>query len=375
MLPLMAGALSARGIEVDVACTDDDGPGRSVPGTVSGQPVMRDGWRLFYFPKQTEFYKVSLPLMKWLGEHAGDYDVIHAHAVFSFSTIAAARAAAKHGVPCIVRPLGVLNRWGMEQRRRWVKHWSFVLLDRPLLRKAACIHYTSGREKEEAARLDLRTREAVIPLGIDTTPFDRAVGPDAFFGAHPSARDSRNILFMSRLDRKKGIELLLEAFARVRTMHSDLKLVLAGDGEDSYVTGLQRLAERLGVTGDLIWTGFLKGDDKLAAMAASVMFVLPSHSENFGIALLEAMAAGLPCIASDQVALAVDVAEEQALQVVPCESGALAEAICSLLKNPDASRDMGRRAAALVRRSYSLGAMGRSLEALYLECITKRPPP
>ena len=101
VLPVMARALADRGIEVDVACTDDDGPGRRLAGIPLEVAVQRNGFRVFYFPKQTDFYKVSLPLMTWLEEHVSEYDVVHVHAVFSFSTIAAGRAARRHGVPYI----------------------------------------------------------------------------------------------------------------------------------------------------------------------------------------------------------------------------------------------------------------------------------
>ena len=142
-LPAMARALSMQGVEVDVVTTDDDGPGKCLAGVALGQAVIREGFRVFYFPKQTEFYKVSLPLRRWLRAHVREYDVVHVHTVFSFATLAAGRAAARARVPFIVRPLGVLNRWGMVNRRRWLKSLSFRMLDKPVLDKAAALHFTS----------------------------------------------------------------------------------------------------------------------------------------------------------------------------------------------------------------------------------------
>ena len=102
------------------------------------------------------------------------------------------------------------------------------------------------------------------------------------------------MLFLSRLDTKKGLDLLLQAFARVRGAGQNPALVVAGTGDAAFEAGLRREAARLGIDGDLHWAGFLSGADKLAALADADLFVLPSYSENFGISVVEAMAAGLP---------------------------------------------------------------------------------
>jgi glycosyltransferase involved in cell wall biosynthesis len=232
--------------------------------------------------KQTEFYKVSLPLRRWLREHVADYDVVHVHAVFSFASSAACAAARAAGVPFIVRPLGVLNSWGMQNRRRWVKSLSFRWLDKPLLDAAAAIHFTSQAEADEAAELSIRARPAVIP----------------------AASSGRNFLFLSRIDPKKGLELLLDAFATSRAGRQGWQLVVAGAGDKPYEDALKERARASGISDRVLWTGFLEGDQRLAALAACQVFVLPSSSENFGVALLEAMAVGLPCISTEGVALA-----------------------------------------------------------------------
>src|SRR5881394_2386304 len=147
-LPAIADALMRKGAEVTIATTDDDGPGKhlSVP---LGIPVMlASGARCFYFRKTTEFYKVSRSMLRWLRGHVHEFDVLHIHALFSFCSIAAARIASRQHVPYVVRPLGVLNRWGMENRRPALKQLSLRFLDLPALRRAASIHFTSGRERE-----------------------------------------------------------------------------------------------------------------------------------------------------------------------------------------------------------------------------------
>lgn len=367
VLPVMAAALAKRGVQVDVVTTDDDGRGRKVPGGVTGAWQEREGWRLRMFPKQTEFYKVSLPLRRWLRAHVSEYDVVHVHAVFSFASSAACAAARAAGVPFIVRPLGVLNAWGMRNRRRWIKAQSFRWLDKPLLDAAAAIHYTSQAEADEAAALAIRARPVVIPLGTDLRGFDVLPSPSLFHAAHPQAADDRNVLFLSRLDPKKGLELLLDAFAMSSARRKGWRLVVAGAGEASYEASLKTRAEALGIQGRLLWTGFLEGAQKLSALAACQMFVLPSSSENFGIALLEAMASGLPCVSTEGVALAKDAAASGAVLLAERTAPELASVMDRLAESAQLRQSLGCRAADLARNAYSAEAMAAALENLYLQ--------
>lgn len=362
----MARALAYRQIEVDVVTTDDDGTGRRLPNVEHGVPAQRDGFRVFYFPKQTEFYKVSLPMLLWLMRHVHEYDLVHVHAVFSFSTLAAGWSSSLRGVPFIVRPLGVLNSWGMNNRRRWIKAWSFRLLDKPLLNRASAMHYTSIHERDDAARLHLKAAPEVVPLGLDLLPFDRLPNAALFLDQHPDIAGRPVVLFLSRLDRKKNVELLLESFAQIS---EPVCLVIAGSGEVDYVSSLKARAKRLGVTDRVIWVGHLSGQTKLAALAATTVYVLPSESENFGIALLEAMASGLPCISTPGVALAAESAS--AVVLTPTESHALTAAMSRLLGDPTERQRLGAAAKQCAQEHYSLTTMGRNLMNLYQSVLSK----
>ena len=126
----------------------------------------------------------------------------------------------------------------------------------------------------------------------------------------------------------------------------------------------------MGISNCITWAGFIQGEMRLAAYVAAEMFVLPSHSENFGIALLEAMAAGLPCISTDQVALAVDAAQEQAVQLSARDPMAIKEAIHSLLMSMTQRQGLSAAARRIARRDYSLPAMGASLNQLYNDVVS-----
>lgn len=366
-LPAMARSLIPYGLKITTVTTDDDGQGRHLSGITCGVETAQEEWSAIYFPKQTEFYKSSLPLRRWLRAHVGEFDVVHIHAVFSFASLVAGRAAAACGVPYIVRPLGVLNRWGMENRRRLIKALSFRFLDLPMLRQAAAMHYTSRLEMTEAARFELKNRQRVIPIGIDLTPFDALPPRSVFSEKFPETASTRNLLFLSRIDVKKGLDLLIIAFAKVAARYPETRLVICGDGDVGLIGQLRTLSGTLGIADRITWAGHVAGSLRLAALAASEIFVLPSHSENFGIALLEAMAAGLPCLSTDQVALADDASREHAVSLTARDADAMASALETLLDSEETRQRLARVGQSLARRDYSLSAMGASLHQLYQE--------
>ena len=370
-LPVMAQGLIEAGVEVDVVTTDDDGPGQRLTAMPLGEWAPRDGWRVMHFAKQTEFYKVSWPLWSWLLRHARDYDLIHVHAVFSFSTLAAGWAARLAGVPFVVRPLGTLNAWGMKNRRRWVKSLSFRLLDKPVLDRAAAVHFTSEQEAEEAFSLKLRARAALSPLGMDLVPFTQLPPAADFAKLWPETQGRTLILYLSRLDPIKKLDHLIAATSRIRSQHPDALLVIAGAGEKELERALRQQVQDLGMTDSVLWTGMLDHTAKLAAFSAATLFVLPSLSENFGIALLEAMAAGLPCIASSGVALAHQV--PGAVMMVPPNVDALAEAIHDLLIDLDRRQSLAKEARRRAFADFSAEARGLAVRQLYEDILAGAP--
>jgi glycosyltransferase involved in cell wall biosynthesis len=365
MVRTMARGLAQAGLEVHVAATDDNGHGRlRVP---LGVPVVEGGVTYRYFRRQTRFYTSSWPLSRWLARHVHDYDLIHIHALFSFASVAAAYWAARAGVPYVVRPLGTLNRWGMEQRRPWLKRLSLALIERRILRGAALIHYVSEQERAEATRLGVRGRATVVPLGVDLAPFDALPARGSVRERNPAWAGRIVALFLSRLDRKKGLDLLLAALAQARARKADVALAVAGNGDAAFEGAIRGDAVHLGIEGDIRWTGFLNEQEKLAALADADLFVLPSYSENFGVAAVEAMAAGLPVVVSDQVGIHREVAEARAGLVVPCHPEALADAMLALASNPALRAELGARGRRLARDRFSLGAMTDGLVAMYTE--------
>ena len=366
----MASGLSKAGVKVDVATTDDDGVGGHLDVPLN-RAIDQNGATFYYFRRHSRFYKASWSLTGWLSENIHRYDLVHIHALFSYSSCAAAHLAIRKGVPYIIRPLGVLNRWGLENRRKLLKRFSFRLIEQRILRNASAIHYTSNQEKSEAELSGATTTPVVIPLGIDLSDFESLPGPERFYAQFPVASGRRIILFLSRLDRKKGLDLLLPAFAEIHGRHPESLLVIAGSGEESFVDRLHQMARQLAIDDNIVWAGFLSGQDKLAAFAAASFFALPSYSENFGLALVEALAAGLPCVVSDQIGIASDVEEFEAGLRVPCEAAALAAAFDRLIVEPRLCEQFSINARRLANNRFSPDAMTSALVSLYNRVLSR----
>jgi glycosyltransferase involved in cell wall biosynthesis len=351
----LARGLVARGVEVTVATTNAAGDGLlDVP---VDSPVIEDGVVYRYFARTVPgSWKFSWPLTRWLWTHAGSYDVVHVHALFSYATIPGCRAAAHAPVPYVLRPLGTLSEWSLGHRR-WKKRPYYALLERSHLDMAAAIHVTSDAEAEDLARLGYGERTRVIPLGVD-------VGHRPPVRARPEADQPLQLLFLSRLHPKKNIPLLLRALANSR---ASVELTIAGEGDARYRAELEAMAQALDLASRVRFVGHVDGDAKRRALADADCFILPSAHENFGIAVADALGAGLPVIVTPGVALAPQVAAAGAGLVADATDEALSAAMVWAANHPGALVEMGDRAWWLARRELSWATSCARLEALYAE--------
>jgi glycosyltransferase involved in cell wall biosynthesis len=246
----------------------------------------------------------------------------------------------------------------MTQRRPVLKRWSTALVERPLLQRADAVHFTSTAEASRAQDLGLRLRPAVIPLGVEMSELhsDRAYQKPREF----------NLLFLSRLDPKKNVESLLKATRLVMNDdESPFRLIVAGGGEKAYIAHLRSLADSLRISHRVTWLGHIEGMQKKATLEAADAFVLPSYSENFGLSVAEALAAGLPCIVSSQVALAPEIKTWGAGTVTETDPESIAYGIRRIIRRMTSTSDLSKAARKLACRNYSLDVMGERLDALY----------
>jgi len=172
-------------------------------------------------------------------------------------------------------------------------------------------------------------------------------------------------LFLSRIDAKKGLQLLISAFNNARNICPEALLVIAGDGPTELVNALRQHAARLGLTNAIIWVGFLQGNEKWEAIADADAFVLSSYSENFGVAVVEAMALGIPVIVSDQVGISSVIQSAGAGIVTRCHADDFGRALVNIAANPVLREEMGLSAERLAESEFSSRAISRKLIDLY----------
>jgi glycosyltransferase involved in cell wall biosynthesis len=177
------------------------------------------------------------------------------------------------------------------------------------------------------------------------------------------------VLFLSRLDLKKNVEGLLDAIPLLVHEAPGLRLLIAGDGAPDYVADLKARAEALGISQLITWAGHVEGDAKAAAFASADVFVSPSFSENFGIAAAEALAAGLPCVLGEGVAIAQEVVQARAGVAVTTDAHSIADGLRRIIADSDGRMRMSSNAARLAQERFSMQAMGEQLERLYTDIL------
>src|SRR5438132_5249120 len=354
----MVEALVALGVDLHVASTTANG--RSELRMPLDRPVVDGGVRYFYFPRQhPKSWTFSWPLTRWLAQHARSYDVLHVHALFSYPTLPACWAARRAGVPYVLSPHGMLDPWSL-RFRAWKKTPYLRVLERRNLLGAAAVHTVSRREQRAVEALGLPIRAVTISHGVSTPAIRDTEGRRRRGGA---TDDVVNVLFLSRLHPKKGVELLLEAVeALTEGLH--LRLIIAGDGDAAYVKRLQARAGSARLKNVVSFVGFVDGAEKERLLHQADLFVLPSYDENFGIAVAEALSVGVPVVVSEHVALADDLREADAGLVVPCDAQELARAIATLVGAPDLRRRMGEVGRQLAKAKFSWTETGRQLVGL-----------
>ena len=204
-----------------------------------------------------------------------------------------------------------------------------------------------------------------MPLGINFDEFAVLPEPGSFRRRYPEIGDKSIILFFGRVNFKKGLDILAKAFGAVARRREDVHLVIAGPDNEGWGDKARAWLGEEGLLARTTFTGMLLGPEKLAVLRDASLFVLPSYSENFGLAVIEAMAAGLPVIISDKVNIWREVHAGGAGRVIPCDAPALAEQILELLDNPDAARQMGQQGRSLVQERFQWPRIARRLAEAY----------
>jgi glycosyltransferase involved in cell wall biosynthesis len=311
-------------------------------------------------------YRYNRRLVPWLTEHAREYDAIVVDGIWQYHSFGAWRALRRAGIPYFVFTHGMLDPWFKRQYplkhfKKWL-YWPWA--DYRVLRDAQAVLFTTDEERLVARQSFwlYRAREQVIAYGTTDPPANAAELREHFLRANPQLRGGRVLLFLSRIHVKKGCELLIRAFANICATEPALRLVMAGPDSTGLVAELKRLARRLDIADRITWPGMLQGDMKWGAFYSAEAFVLPSHQENFGIAVAESLACGVPALISNKVNIWPEVLADGAGLVAPDTEEGTLRLLREWLSFSAAQRlGMAQNARASFERRFTVSAMATEL--------------
>ncbi len=314
----------------------------------------------------------------WLRYNITRYDAVLVDGLWFYLGIAVRARALASNTPYLVFPHGMLDPWF---RRRYplkhVKKQLFWWLSQyRVLRDADSVIFTTETEQKLAPESfsPHRWRSVVIPLGTSRPAGSVAVQRAAFFQLFPALKQRRFLLFLSRIHEKKGCDLLLRAFCQIAAHYPDLDLVLAGPDRDGLRPALEAIAWEQGCSSRVHWPGMLEDDAKWGAFYAAEAFILPSHQENFGIAIAEAIACGLPVLISNKINIWNYVTEDQTGFVEDdTEAGTLRLLERWLALGPGERQAMVARTTASFEKRFSMKTCAASIRAL-AESVTRSKP-
>ncbi|MEO0838497.1 MAG: glycosyltransferase [Cyanobacteria bacterium J06632_19] len=293
-----------------------------------------------------------------------ELDLIHNHGLWMFPNLYARKAAVMNQLPLIISPRGMLESWSL--KNSWYKKWlAWFLYERQNLKSATAFHATSPEEVQSIRKLGFKQPIALIPNGVSVPSIEEKPSREILIQRFPELAHKKWLLFLSRIHPKKGIDNLLHVWHSLATAFSDWHLVIAGPNLVSYQEKLEPLVKKLNLTNCVTFTGMLSGQYKASALSNADLFVLPTHSENFGIVIAESLAHGVPVITTKG-------APWKDLQTYECgwwienNRQALHIALNEAIKISSEERQaMGLRGRNLVKAKYSWNSIAKNMESVY----------
>jgi glycosyltransferase involved in cell wall biosynthesis len=348
--PELSKELAELGHQVSLYTTDMDGEGHlKVP---TDHPVVSDGVEFHYFRGRNlpGKYIVSRDMWNALRDTVAQFDIAHIWSVYGYSNTVASYWCRRRNVPYVAFPHGSLDPFlrNKNRPRKWIYTKLFSERD---YRESSAVMFTTQEEERLAADWSgLATKESpdsplriIAYTGIGSEWLQQ---PDRVAGRRlrekfPKLNGRRLVVYLGRINFKKGLDILARAFSKVARNRDDLHLVIAGPDTGGYEATVRNLLAEGGALDKTTFTGMLTGQERVAVVQEAEVFALPSYTENFGQVVFEAMASGVPVVISDRVNVWHEVLNAGAGKVVPCDADATAKAIGEILDDPATGRQMG----------------------------------
>jgi glycosyltransferase involved in cell wall biosynthesis len=372
----MVHALRDRGIDAEIATTNDDGD--ELLDVPLGRQTLYDRLPIYFFarfsPPQSALreFAVSGAFTTWLFQNIDRYDAIHVHALFSYTSTVAMAIARFKQIPYLTTPHGLLCEWSLEQSRQ-KKQTYLKLIERANLDRACAIHVTCQQERDDVLALNFKSLPFILPLALTAVPVPI---PDAVSLLRKSLNcpeDEPIILFLSRLHYKKGLDYLIPALGQLRDRR--FTFVIAGNGTPAYEAEIQSLVLAAGIADRTRMVGFVDGDRKDLFIQGANLFALTSHSENFGISVLEALVVGTPVLVTPGVGLVSVVREQNLGYVADLDIDAITQALDRCLTDPAGTNAMGARARQFASQYFNWDKISTDLIQVYQAIVNDQPIP
>ncbi|GHB75747.1 glycosyltransferase [Persicitalea jodogahamensis] len=312
----------------------------------------------------SNFYReFSVDLYKHLKNHVHEYDLIHIHGIWHFGSLAP--FLIKNKVPKVITIHGLLDKWAVNHHK-WKKDLVSFLYQKKILAKADLIQINNADEEENVIEyLGYRPKNLVtIPNGIRMEEYRNLPVRGSFRQQFDIPDDKKLVLFMGRINIKKGLDLLLPAFAAYLKVNNDAILLLAGP-EDGYLAETKKFIADHQLTDRIRYVGMLTDTTKLAALADADLFVLPSYSEGFSIAVLEALAAGVPALVSDRVGFGEYIRQYNAAYLSPLSVEGVEKGLSDMLEKASTRAEFAQRGREMVAENFDITRVAQKMLEAY----------
>jgi len=304
----------------------------------------------------------SPELKKRLQSRAQPKGIVHSHGLWMYPGWAARKTAVGNNCPLLISPHGMLEPWALNHSS-WKKKIAGHLFEYKNLQKAACLHALCLPEAENFRRYGLKTPIAIIPNGVDLD--ESAPTADAIVEKFPDLKGRRRILFLSRLHPKKGLGNLLQAWQKLAPDFKDWQLLIAGSGDAAYESELKTFSADLISNKSVVFLGQVQGEVKKQTLAAADVFILPSFSEGFSVAILEAAGAALPVLLTPECNFP-ELARANAALEITTDAAGIEKGLRQILELPDEQRRaMGQHGRDLIKKSYTWPAIAEQMCRVY----------
>jgi glycosyltransferase involved in cell wall biosynthesis len=323
--------------------------GGEITCTVAGTAVSGSNTEKYFqenFPRlRFEAFPMEFPrrsfhsrqLRNWLRSQVGHFDIVHTHGLFNFPYLFGGWAAIQSGRPLVISPHNSLDPYDL-RKRAWLKRWIYgPWVVRQLLARCERVLCSAPLESERLVTYGASPAPQVETIPYPVPPLPEGRGTGDWRSKHGISPKACAILFLSRLDRKKGLDLLVPAFLQLAAEQPDVVLVIAGSGEETLAAEMRSQIAVAGLERRVFWTGFITGADRLQAYRECDVFALPSYNENFGLVVVEAMYAGKPVLISREVYIHETIDRHRCAEV--CET--TTESVLAGLRR--LTRDSARR--------------------------------